>query len=870
MTTTQYPKSFSFRSFAGHWKMRTKIVALVVLAVLVAIASLTAFNFVRLQASIIQSTGEGMLHDGEFAMLQAGNLFHNETGMLQELTLSPAIIQIVQAGNQTNAQVDTAELEANIAALDQAWQDEAPEADPIANGILENSVSEYLRRLQNLRPEMVEIFVTDLQGINVAMTDRTGDYLQSDEDWWQSAYNGGQGAVFISDVDYDDSAQVWAVDMGLPIFDPTTQEVIGIVRSTTDISPIVKLVRDSVVETTSIANLMDKSGLILDSTISDLVMQETPPELLISLRGDGTDHWLQGIDDMEGDPAIAVSVFMPGELKETLGWSLHTATKEREITAQIIDALIPGLLVGVGVALILALIGMILARSLAQPLVEAARQAKDLAGGKVDGSQERLNELSHRGDEIGDLMRAFNDLSDYIYDMANTVQRMAEGDLMVEFQSRGADDLLGNASVQMMDSMRRLIFQIQDSAAQTVTASAQLNSAVSQTEDATRQIAQTIGQVAQGATDQVQGVERMRTAVMAQNQSVEGIAAGSIEQTAILSTAKMILEQELAATVSHIQGTVSDTGNAAEDSERATDVGIATVQRVIHGIQAIATSTEQVGEHVLRMSRHSDEIGTIVQVIDGIAEQTNLLALNAAIEAARAGEHGRGFSVVADEVRKLAERSTKSTEEIAKLISVVQETAKQAVLSMGHSKEGVDQGISLAEETNLAFGHIRQTTEQVKSRMSLLTTAMQEMYRISQDLKDIIEQVTNKAEANKSLVEALAGKSEQIAEAVATMSAIAEENSAATEEVSASTEEVNAQAEATVFAATHFGELAQRLMDLVAAFRVTEKVTETEDMDGRGKFRTVESLSMQTDSHSSRYGAVQRNGKVKPKHVFIT
>ena len=125
---------------------------------------------------------------------------------------------------------------------------------------------------------------------------------------------------------------------------------------------------------------------------------------------------------------------------------------------------------------------------------------------------------------------------------------------------------------------------------------------------------------------------------------------------------------EMTATVQEVARYAAQAANASKTSDEETVKGKSVVQKTVAGIKQLAVQSTNNAEAIKNLQLESDNIGTVLTVIQEIAEQTNLLALNAAIEAARAGESGRGFAVVADEVRTLAQRSQQSTEEIKTII----------------------------------------------------------------------------------------------------------------------------------------------------------------------------------------------------------
>jgi methyl-accepting chemotaxis protein len=322
---------------------------------------------------------------------------------------------------------------------------------------------------------------------------------------------------------------------------------------------------------------------------------------------------------------------------------------------------------------------------------------------RIDPSENRLEVMRSVGRMVSAALDRVNgqarseaekhDLEQKVNLLMNVASAAASGNLTVEVPVQGKDDLgrLGAAMANMIRDLKEIISQIVEST----------------------------GQFAEGSQVIAESATYLSESSQSQAATVEEMSA-SIEQ--------------LGRAITEINQNAEAARTQAEETWGLARQGGEAVEQAIEAMSLITKSSEQVSD--------------ITQVIGEIASQTNLLALNAAIEAARAGEHGLGFAVVADEVRKLAERSSAAAKEITSLIK--------------ESTRRVADGARLSEKAGSSLATIVKGVEETTERIGKIARATHEQSESASEVTKAILDVSGITETNASSAEELSASAEEL------------------------------------------------------------------------------------------------------------
>lgn len=255
--------------------------------------------------------------------------------------LSDINVLLAEENRRRGAQTE-ADRTAEIQHIERTWP-ELGEASPIVSEILGNAVADRVRAFKQLNPLFVELLVTDRWGRIVGASNKSSDYWQADEVWWQEARAAAGGRAWTEGIHYDDSAGVYSLDVGVPLSPPegTTNRVAGVLKAVLDVSPLLRSLASSRAGTETIQQVVLDSGLILVRLTGPPVpalAQRVHPPTLTALR----------------ESAARWTVWQAGKEETLVGHAALTIGRERDTPLLTSDLTPMHVLVGQPLSVVMA------------------------------------------------------------------------------------------------------------------------------------------------------------------------------------------------------------------------------------------------------------------------------------------------------------------------------------------------------------------------------------------------------------------------------------------------------------------------------------------------------------------------------------
>lgn len=462
---------------------------------------------------------------------------------------------------------------------------------------------------------------------------------------------------------------------------------------------------------------------------------ETMPESDREQKAKEVDSALQSVRDTiseglrltKSEDYSSLALFVENDVTPALAPFLHALVKESDDLSGAAEQLLLKaqeditqstqlLYVVIGIGLFLSLlVGWIVYRSITKPLavvsdtIESIAQGDDNARTELDGKDE-INQLGKAFDQmleekshyLQEKEKETEELNDAVLSLLQGVFSLSQKDLTVKVPvSEDATGPVADAINLMAEETSKVLWNVQQ-----------------------------IAQAVEGSSSKVDDQAK----VVRDNSEDQTKSIASTMNTLNVASEKLQAIAKVAQQVNH----------QANETSVVSGEALSTVSDSVQSLDKVRAAIQEAGKRIKRLGERSQEIGSIVDVINSIAERTTVLALNASMQAASAGEAGRGFAVVADEVQRLAANARQSTDQIAGLVKNIQVETSDTISTMdtviSEVVESSEKAQKAGEQMSINQAQIDQLVKSVES----IATASVDQAKIARDLSIKTENINDK------------------------------------------------------------------------------------------------------------------------------
>lgn len=222
----------------------------------------------------------------------------------------------------------------------------------------------------------------------------------------------------------------------------------------------------------------------------------------------------------------------------------------------------------------------------------------------------------------------------------------------------------------------------------------------------------------------------MQEVTQGTNETAESIQVQMEKTTQIQNTINQIEQAAMS-----ITGNIETTRDELISSRKNID-------ELIEHVKISNDANANVSKELEELSTYTDQMQSIIELINGITTQTSLLSLNASIEAARAGEAGRGFAVVASEISNLATQTQQATVDITSLIDNISSELSQVVDVISQMIKNAEEQNVAADNTAKSFAAIAEKTDSVYEEATQMANMMTELTNANDVISHGIETIS--------------------------------------------------------------------------------------------------------------------------------
>lgn len=411
-----------FRNYRNYSVRAKLIIATITVAVIAVVANGYLVNQVT-QDALIENLSNDLTTFAKSQSVIVGEHITQQVTSLQSLALNDVLEDRLEL--LSGAYVGDEETIRNtLLQVDRLWA-EANEDASLVTAPLNNQLALELQQYKTLVPGNAEVFITDRYGALVASTDRTSDYYQADEVWWQEAYNGGQGSIYVGQPQLDENTDVLGITIAVPVRanEMDVQEVVGILRATYSLTALVKLLSESSFEPAGgVEILIPGNQIIRPGEGGEVVVESSDLKLDVLFQGldpsSTTLFFNQPYREVPSFIGISpVTAINQKGIVAQLGWAVVAHQSETEALAAIETQQRTNFLLGSLIVIGTGIVAVVVGQLLTGPITALTRVALQVTAGDLTARA-----TVETNDELSTLANAFNQMTNQVRDSIENLE----------------------------------------------------------------------------------------------------------------------------------------------------------------------------------------------------------------------------------------------------------------------------------------------------------------------------------------------------------------------------------------------------------------------------------------------------------------